>query len=262
MLLQGKQLVITGVLTTDSIAFAAAKSAMDHGAEIILTNTPRTMSLMGRVAARLPRQPVAQIPLDVTDTDQIATLTERVGEHWEHVDGLLHAIAFAPQTALGGNFLTAPWPDVATAMHVSAYSLKALATGLLPLLDKSADGASIVSLDFDASVAWPIYDWMGPAKAALESVSRYLARDLGPHRIRVNTVSAGPLTTMAGKGIPGFSDLAHAWPSRAPLGWDTADPSPVGDTITFLFSNLARAITGTVLYVDGGYRAVGAPIRE
>jgi meromycolic acid enoyl-[acyl-carrier-protein] reductase len=118
-------------------------------------------------------------------------------------------------------------------------------------------GGAIVSLDFDARVAWPIYDWMGVAKAGLESVTRYLARDLGPRKIRVNTVSAGPMKTMAGKGIPGFDTIAGSWADRAPLGWDTSDPRPVAGAVAFLLSDLSAGITGELLHVDGGFHAMG-----
>jgi enoyl-[acyl-carrier protein] reductase I len=254
MLLDGKKLLITGVLTPQSIAFAAATSAQEHGAEIVLTNFGRTVSLTQKVAKRLP-QPCDVLEMDVNDETQIAAVEAELSQRWGRLDGLLHAIAFAPQDALGGNFLSTPWESVATAVRTSAYSLKALAVGMLPLLE--AHGGSIVSLDFDARVAWPIYDWMGVAKAGLESVTRYLARDLGPKGIRVNTVSAGPIKTMAGKGIPGFDQITGSWGDRAPLGWDPEDPRPVGDTVTFLLSDLARGITGEMIHVDGGFHAIG-----
>ncbi len=182
-------------------------------------------------------------------------MQQDLASRWGRVDGILHAIAFAPQDALGGNFLHTPWDSVATAMQTSAFSLKAIGVGLLPLMREH--GGSIVSLDFDGQVAWPVYDWMGVAKAGLEAVTRYLARDLGSMGIRVNTVSAGPIRTMAGKGIPGFDEITGSWGERAPLGWDGQDPSPVGDTVTFLFSDLARGITGELIHVDGGFHAMG-----
>ena len=254
MLLDGKKLLITGVLTPQSIAFAAARSAQDHGAEIVLTNFGRTVSLTQKVAKRLP-QPCDVLEMDANDEAQIAAVQQELASRWGRLDGLLHAIAFAPQDALGGNFLHTPWESVATAVQTSAYSLKALAVGMLPLMEEH--GGSVVSLDFDARVAWPIYDWMGVAKAGLESVTRYLARDLGAKAIRVNTVSAGPIKTMAGKGIPGFDQITGSWGDRAPLGWDPEDPSPVGDTVTFLLSDLARGITGEMVHVDGGFHAIG-----
>jgi enoyl-[acyl-carrier protein] reductase I len=258
MLLDGKKLLITGVLTPQSIAFAAATSAQEHGAEIVLTNFGRTVSLTQKVAKRLP-QPCDVLEMDANDEAQIAAVQQELAERWGRLDGLLHAIAFAPQDALGGNFLTTPWESVATAVQTSAFSLKALAVGMLPLME---EGGSIVSLDFDARVAWPIYDWMGVAKAGLESVSRYLARDLGPKGIRVNTVSAGPIKTMAGKGIPGFDRITGSWGNRAPLGWDPEDPAPVGDTVTFLLSDLARGITGEMIHVDGGFHAIGTAVAD
>ena len=253
MLLEGKKLLITGVLTRQSIAFASAVSAQEHGAEIVLTSFGRAMSLTEKIATRLPT-PVDVLELDANDDEQIAAVRDELQTRWGHLDGFLHAIAFAPQDALGGNFLSTEWDSVATAFRTSAFSLKALAVGMRPLL---SEGGSIVALDFDATVAWPVYDWMGVAKAGLESVTRYLARDLGPGGIRVNVVSAGPLRTMAGKGIPGFDDITDRWGERAPLGWDTNDPGPVGDTVSFLLSDLSRGISGELIHVDGGFHAMG-----
>ena len=258
MLLDGKKLLITGVLTRESIAFHAAAAAQDQGAEILLTSFGRGMGLTEKVARRLPT-PVDVLELDVNDPAHLERIATDLGARWGHVDGFLHAIAFAPQDALGGNFLNTEWESVATAVRTSAFSLKALATALLPLMRER--GGAIVSLDFDARFAWPVYDWMGVAKAGLEAVTRYLARDLGPHGIRVNTVSAGPLRTIAGKGIPGFEAMSDTWERRAPLGWDMTDPRPVGDTIAFLLSDLARGISGELVHVDGGYHAMGTDIR-
>jgi enoyl-[acyl-carrier protein] reductase I len=208
-----------------------------------------------RAAQRLP-EPVDVLELDVNKPEDLDALSAELAERWGSVDGALHAIAFAPEDALGGRFMTAPAGSAMQAFQTSAFSFKALAAALQPLMPA---GASIVGLDFDASVAWPIYDWMGVAKAALESVSRYLARDLGPQGIRVNLVSAGPLGTVAARGIPGFEALAELWPQQAPLGWDIEDPGPVAAAICFLLSDYARAISGEILHVDGGFHAVGAP---
>jgi enoyl-[acyl-carrier protein] reductase I len=254
MLLEGKRLLVTGVLTPQSIAFSAAQVAQEQGAEIVLTNFGRTVSLTEKTAKRLPDPPDV-LEMDVNEPEQIYAVREELRRRWGTLDGFLHAIAFAPQDALGGNFLHTPWESVATAIRTSAYSLKELAAGMLPLME--SNGGSIVSLDFDARVAWPIYDWMGVAKAALESVTRYLARDLGPRRIRVNTVSAGPMKTMAGKGIPGFDRIAGGWADRAPLGWDPNDPRPVAGAVAFLLSDLSTGITGELIHVDGGYHAMG-----
>jgi enoyl-[acyl-carrier protein] reductase I len=257
VLLKGKNLLITGVLTPQSLAFAAAKLAQQEGAQILLTGFGKGLSLTRMSARRLPDPPDV-LELDVNKEEDVAALPAEIERRWGSLDGFLHAIAFAPEDALGGAFLTTPWESAATAFRTSAFSLKALAVALLPLM---ADRhASIVSLDFDASVAWPIYDWMGVAKAGLEAITRYLARDLGPKGIRVNCLSAGPLRTMAAKGIPGFSRLADAWGSRAPLGWDVDDPEPVARTVAFLLSDWSRGITGEILHVDGGYHAIGASL--
>jgi enoyl-[acyl-carrier protein] reductase I len=252
-LLAGKRLLITGVLTQQSIAFAAAQAAQEQGAQIVLSSFGRATSITRKVARRLPEPPDV-LELDANDPAQIDAVRAELASRWGTLDGFLHAIAFAPQDALGGNFLHTPWESVATAIQTSAFSLKAIAAGLLPVLPR---GASIVSLDFDARVAWPVYDWMGVAKASLESVTRYLARDLGPKGIRVNTVSAGPLRTIAGKGIPGFDRISDAWSQRAPLGWDVTDPAPVGRAIAMLFSDLSAGITGELIHVDGGFHAMG-----
>jgi meromycolic acid enoyl-[acyl-carrier protein] reductase len=257
VLLSDKKLLITGVLTPQSIAFAAARVAQEQGAEIVLTNFGRTVSLTEKTAKRLPDPPDV-LELDVNEPEQISAVRDELSRRWGHLDGFLHAIAFAPQDALGGNFLHTEWESVATAFRTSAYSLRDLATGMLPLMEER--GGGIVSLDFDASVAWPIYDWMGVAKAGLESITRYLARDLGGKGIRVNTVSAGPMKTMAGKGIPGFEQIAEAWGRRAPLGWDLTDATPVGNAVAFLLSDLAAGITGEIVHVDGGFHAMGTDL--
>lgn len=257
MLLEKKRLLITGVLTPQSIAFDAARVCQEQGAEIVLTGFGKALSLTERVARRLPERPDV-LEMDANSPDQIEAVASELAGRWGAVDGFLHAIAFAPGDALGGNFLNTPWESAATALQTSAYSLKAIASGLLPLMRDG--GGSIVALDFDASVAWPIYDWMGVSKAALEAVSRYLARDLGQFGVRVNCVSAGPLRTMAAKSIPGFDVLAAAWSKRAPLGWDTTDPVPVARTIAFLLSEWSAGMTGEIIHVDGGYHAMGAEL--
>jgi len=255
LILAGKRLLITGVITKDSIAFHAAEQAQREGAAVVLTSFGRVRRLTERAAQRLP-EPVDVLELDVNRPSDLDAVVSNVREQWGGLDGALHAIAFAPEDAIGGNFLTAPAESATEAFRTSAFSLKTLAAGLAPLMDS---GGSVVGLDFDAAVAWPIYDWMGVSKAALESVSRYLARDLGPSGIRVNLVSAGPLGTVAARGIPGFDRLAGLWPRQAPLGWDIEDPGPVAAAICFLLSDYSRAITGEILHVDGGFHAVGAP---
>lgn len=251
-LLAGKNLLITGVITEASMAFHTARLAQELGATVVLTGFGR-LSLVERIAQRLP-QPAPVVELDVTNTEQLDSLAARVGEHVDRIDGVLHAIAFAPATALGGVFLDTPWEDVSTAVHTSAYSLKSLAVAVKPLMTA---GGSIVGLDFDARQAWPAYDWMGVAKAALESTSRYLARDLGKDGIRVNLVSAGPIRTIAARSIPGFGALEDAWKDRAPLGWDTSDPTPVARACVALLSDLFPATSGSMIMVDGGFSALG-----
>ncbi|MGZ5338473.1 MAG: enoyl-ACP reductase FabI [Thermoleophilaceae bacterium] len=259
MLLEGKRFLITGVLTKGSIAYSVAERAQEEGAEIVLTGFGRTRRMTERAAARLPSPPDV-LELDVNNPDDFAALTSDLKERWGGVDGALHAIAFAPGDALGGNFMSAPAESASIAFQTSAYSFKALAESLLPLLS-SNEGGSLVGMDFDGSVAWPVYDWMGVAKAALESVSRYLARDLGPSGVRVNLVSAGPVDTPAAGGIPGFDGLASMWGEQAPLGWDTGDPTAVADTVLFLLSDLSRRVTGEIVHVDGGFHAMGAPLK-
>ncbi len=255
MILAGKRLLITGVITTDSIAFHAAEQAQREGASVVLSSFGRVRRMTERAAQRLP-EPVDVLELDVNSDADLEAVARDLESRWGGVDGMLHAIAFAPEDAIGGRFMSAPASSAAQAFLTSAFSLKALAASLKPLMPR---GGSIVGLDFDARVAWPIYDWMGVAKAALESVTRYLARDLGPAGIRVNLVSAGPLGTVAARGIPGFEQLARLWPEQAPLGWNIEDPSPVASAVCFLLSDYARAITGEILHVDGGFHALGAP---
>jgi enoyl-[acyl-carrier protein] reductase I len=259
-LLAGRRLVVTGVLTPRSIAFAIAEAAQRSGAEVLLTSFGRAMSLTEKSARRLDPVPDV-LEMDVTRADHVAAVAGEVRSRWGGLDGAVHAVGYAPEDCLGGGFMTAPWESVATAMQVSAYSMKTLAAELAPLMpERAAGGGALVALTFDASVAWPLYDWMGPAKAALEAVVRYLARDLGPRGIRVNAVAAGPLETMAAKSIPGFKGLKDRWTEQAPLGWDSADSGPVADAVLFLLSGMARAVSGEVLHVDGGYHALGAPM--
>jgi enoyl ACP reductase len=257
-LLEDHKLLVTGVLTERSIAYAVAERAQQQGAEVVLTGFGRGMRITQRIAQRLP-QPPDVLELDVNDPEALAAVAVELKQRWGRVDGVLHAIAFVPPDALGGRFLTAPAESAITAFQTSAFSLKALAAALLPLLEASPHGGSVVGLDFDASVAWPVYDWAGVAKAALESVSRYLARDLGPRGVRCNLVSAGPLRTIAAGNIEGFDALAGIWEQGAPLGWDLDDATPVADACLFLLSDLARAITGEIVHVDGGLHAIGAP---
>jgi len=253
VLLDGKRILVTGVLNDASIGFAIARVAQEQGAEVVLTSFGRVMRLTERTARRLPSPDVEIVELDVQSDADLDALAERVGGP---LHGVVHSIGFAPESCLGGGFLDAPWDDVATAMQISAYSLKALTKATLPVL---AEGASVVGLDFDNdNVAWPFYDWMGVTKAAFESVARYLAKELGPQGIRVNLVAAGPIRSIAAKSIPGFEAFEEVWAQRAPLGWDVRDPEPVARTVVALLSDFFPATTGEIVHVDGGFHAVGA----
>jgi enoyl-[acyl-carrier protein] reductase I len=251
-ILDGKRVLVTGVLTDASIAFHVARLAQQEGATVVLTSYGRVLSLTRRISGRLP-QTAPVVELDVTSEDDLAALPERVREHVDGLDGVLHSIGFAPEGAF--DFLNAQWSDVATAVHVSAYSLKALSVAALPLM---GPGGSVVGLDFDATVAWPKYDWMGVAKAAFESTARYLARDLGPMGIRVNLVAAGPIKTMAAKSIPGFEEFETVWSTRAPIGWDLSDPEPAARACVALLSDWFPRTTGEIVHSDGGVHAMGA----
>ena len=253
-ILDGKRLLITGVLTDASLAFAVARLAQEEGAEIVLTGAGRGMRLTERTARKLPREAEVR-EFDVTSAEQADNLRDHLSSTWGRVDGALHAIGFAPEICLGEDFMAAEWSDVAVAMEISAYSLKTVAEVVAPLM---TDGGSIVGLDFDARFAWPAYNWMGVAKAALESTSRYLARALGPDGVRVNMVAAGPIRTMAAKSIPGFSEFEDAWGNRAPLGWDVHDGEPVARACVALLSDWFPSTTGEMVHVDGGYHAIGA----
>ncbi len=252
-LLEGKRLLVTGVITDASIAYSVARLAQQEGATVVLTGFGR-MSLVERVAKRLPTPPPV-VELDVANDEHLATLADRVREHVDGIDGVVHSIGFAPASCLGGAFLDAPWADVATAVQVSTYSLKSLTVAALPLFGEA--GGSVLGLTFDATVAWPGYDWMGVAKAGLESASRYLARELGPRHIRCNLISAGPLRTIAAKSIPGFALFEDAWDGRAPLGWSNTDMEPVARSAVALLSDWFPATTGEIVHVDGGFHAMG-----
>jgi meromycolic acid enoyl-[acyl-carrier-protein] reductase len=258
MLLQDKKLLISGVVTRRSIAYAVAERAQHAGAEIVLTSFGRARRMTERAAAKLPNPPDV-LELDVNSQADFEALGAELDSRWAGLDGALHAVAFAPEDALGGNFLGTPPESAEAAFRTSAYSLKAMGETLGPLLARDGGGA-LLGLDFDASVAWPAYDWMGVSKAALEAVARYLARDLGPQGVRVNLVSAGPVETPAAGGIPGFDKLAGAWERQAPLGWDTGDPTPVADAACFLLSDWARGISGEIVHVDGGFHAMGTQL--
>ena len=253
-LLDGKKIVVTGVLTDASLAFGVAQLAQREGAQVVLTGAGRALSLTQRTAKRLDT-PVEVFEFDVTVDEHVTSVREQVAATLGSVDGVLHSIGFAPAVCLGDDFLAAQWSDVAVAMQISAYSLKTMVDAFLPIMNK---GASIVGLDFDNTVAWPAYNWMGVAKSALESTSRYLAKELGPRGIRCNLVAAGPIRTMAAKSIPGFKKFEDVWDERAPLGWDINDSAPVARTVLALMSDWFPATTGELIHVDGGYHAMGA----
>lgn len=252
-IMDGKKVLVTGVLTNHSIAFSVADLIQQNGGEVILSSFGRAMSLTERASKKLQKTP-AIVELDVTNQEQLANLENELKKHFSQIHGIVHAIGFAPQSALGGNFLNTEWDDVSVALHTSAYSFKSLTMACLNLMPK---GSSVVGLDFDAQVAWPQYDWMGVAKAALESTSRYLARDLGPKGIRVNLVAAGPLNTVAAKHIPGFEKFEAAWSDRSPLTWSISDPVPSAKAVVALLSDWFPATTGEIIHVDGGYHAMG-----
>jgi len=254
-ILEGKRILVAGVTMDTSIGFAVARVAQEQGATVLVSNFGRALGITKRIVNRLP-EPTPVIELDVTDPEHLERLPELVREHVDELDGVVHSIAYGnPETLLGGKFMEGPWDDVAQAVQVSAYSLMSLSRACAPLMD---NGGSVVGMTFDATVAWPAYDWMGVAKAGLESCSRYLARDLGPKGIRVNLVSAGPLKTLAAKAIPGFEELESMWSDRSPLGWDEKDSTPTAKAVVALLSDFFPATTGEIVHVDGGYHAMGA----
>ena len=254
-ILDGKRILVAGVTMDSSIGYAVARVAQDEGATVIISNFGRALGITRRIAGRLPKEtPVVE--LDVTNEEHLAALPDTLGEHVDGLDGVVHSIAYGnPETMLGGKFMTAPWSDVSMAVQVSAYSLMSLSSACMPLMQK---GGSIVGMTFDATVAWPAYDWMGVAKAGLESCARYLARDLGPQGVRVNLVSAGPLKTLAAKAIPGFEGLESMWSDKSPLGWDEQDNQPAARSVVALLSDFFPATTGEIVHADGGYHAMGA----
>jgi enoyl ACP reductase len=256
-ILDNKRILVTGVLTDASLAFSVARVAIEEGAEIVLTGFGRGMSLTKRVARRLPVEPEV-FELDVTVPEHADAVAGELQRRWGSLDGLVHSLGNAPEACLGGDILRADWPDVAMALQVSTFSLKVLAGAFAPLLEKARNGGSIVGFDFDGTVAWPAYDWMGVAKAAMESLSRYLARDLGSRNIRVNLVAAGPVRTMAAKSIPGFSKFEDVWDARAPLGWDVHNAEPIAKSAVALLSDYFPKTTGEIIHVDGGFHATGA----
>jgi enoyl-[acyl-carrier protein] reductase I len=254
-ILEGKNILVAGVTMNTSIGYRVAELAQAEGATVVVSNFGRAMSLTGRILKRLDPEPPL-LELDVSNDDHLATLADRLGEHVDRLDGIVHSIAFAnPETALGGKFLSTPFSDVGTSLQVSAYSLVSLTMACKPLF---GDTASVVGLTFDARSSWPTYDWMGVSKAALESASRYLARYLGPEGVRSNLVAAGPLETIAKKAIPGAESFNEIWAQRAPLGWDPRDLDPTAKAVVALLSDWFPATTGEMIHVDGGLHSTGA----
>ena len=258
-LLTNHKILVTGVLTDDSIAFGIAQRAIEEGAEVILSGAGRGLNLTKRIAKKLGDSVGEVLEMDVTEPAQIEAAVKAVEERFGRLDGLVHSIGFAPQSCLGSGMFVAPFDDVKVAMQISTYSLAALVGAFRPLLVKSTalGGASVIALDFDGSRAYPMYDWMGVMKAGLESLGRYLAFEVGPDKIRVNMIAAGPIRTMAAKSIPGFQNFEDTWADRAPLGWDVNDSSSVADTSIAYLSPLLRGTTGGIVHVDGGHHAVG-----
>ena len=257
-MLNGKKVIITGIVNDDSIAFAAANKALEAGAEVMVTAFPRDRELTEEAVTKLSGD-VELTDLDITDEEHLEALSKKVGEDWGQLDGVLHAAAFAPRDALAGDFLEIKPERLDLSFRTSAVSYASL--GKILKEHAPAEGGSLVGLDFDSAGAWPVYNWMGVMKSALESVNRYLARDLGPQGIRSNLVAAGPLNTRAAGGIPDFDALLNNWEMRSPMKWDPDDPEPVADAITFLLSDNSRAISGEILHVDGGYHAMAGALR-
>ncbi len=253
-ILDGKRILITGVLTDTSLAFGVARLAQEQGAEIVLTGAGRGLSITERTSRKLPTAPDV-LELDITNPEHIESVRDKLREKWGTLDGALHAIGYAPPACLGDDFMACYWEDVSTAIHISTYSLKALADVVVPLMQ---NGGSIVGLDFDATNSWPAYGWMGVAKSALESTSRYLARQLGPKNIRVNLIAAGPIKTIAAKSIPEFQQFEDGWNLQAPLGWDVFDTEPVAKSTVALLSDFFPSTTGEMIHVDGGFHSTGA----
>lgn len=260
-LLEGKTILITGIITDASIAFHAAAMAQEQGAKVIITGFDR-LRLIDRIAQRLPKEVPPAIELDATNEEHLSALADRIREVApEGIDGVLHSIAFAPRTLMGPDakpFLEGPGPDAARAFEISAWSYASLARAVLPVMN---EGGSIVGMDFDPRTSMPYYNWMGVAKAALESVNRYVAREVGAaKKIRSNLVAAGPIKTLAAKAIAGtatgdatkMNQLNEYWSGSAPIGWDVDNPTVVAKSIVALLSDWLPGTTGSIVYVDGG----------
>ncbi|MDT3428501.1 enoyl-[acyl-carrier protein] reductase I [Paenibacillus forsythiae] len=252
-LLTGKNIVVMGVANDRSIAWAIAKSLSEQGARLAFTyESERVEGRVRKLAETLPGSVI--LPCNVTVDEEIDKLAEELKESFGVLHGIVHSIAFAKGEDLEGRFADTSRSGFALAHDISAYSLVAVAQRLHPLM---TEGGSIITMTYMGSErVMRNYNVMGVAKAALEASVRYLASDLGPDNIRVNAVSAGPIRTLAAKGISDFNSILRVVEEKAPLRRST-DVAEVGDTAMFLMSHLSRGITGEVIYVDGGYHIIG-----
>lgn len=253
-ILAGKVGVVFGVANKRSIAWAIAKAWANAGAKLIFNyQGERLKENVGELASEFGEQ-TPLFPCDVSSDTEIATFFDQVKQHSDRVDLLLHSVAFAPKEALEGDFVSTTREAFRMAHDISAYSLVALARSAAPMM---TNGGSIVAMTYYGSEkVVPHYNVMGVAKASLEASTRYLAYDLGPKKIRVNCISAGPVNTLAARGISGFTQMLKHYQERAPLK-RSCDPAELGEVGVFLASDGAAPITGQVIYVDGGYQIMG-----
>jgi len=256
-LLSGRKILVTGVISNRSIAYGVARAARREGAEIALTyQNERFKDRVTEMAKELGS--AIALPCEVTSDQEIDQLFSTLGNTWQNLDGLVHAIAFAPREAIAGDFLEGISREAFRQAHdISTYSFAALAKAALPLLSKNASLVTLTYLGAERVV--PNYNTMGLAKASLEASVRYLAASLGPRGVRVNGISAGPIKTLAAAGISGFGKILKFVEEHAPLRRNVTTED-VGNAAAFLLSDLAAAVTGEILYVDGGFSHVVAGI--